>query len=132
MESRRSISIAAWYAAILGIIYLIIGMVEFTAGLYDLFSPGAVEGLLIFPADVFGGFSAFVTGAAYTIGGVSLLGRKQEAIGFLLAAFLLSMVFGGLYLLIVGADGFETLISLCEGGNGHGSGWPQPGREPEF
>ena len=112
VESRRIMRIA-WYAAILGIIYLITGAIEFAAGLYNLLLPGAVEKLFGFPADLFGGFSSHVIGAAYS--GVLLRRGKQESIGFQLIAILLSIVFGVLYLLIVCADGFGTLVSTFEG-----------------
>ena len=112
VESRRIMRIA-WYAAILGIIYLITGAIEFAAGLYNLLLPGAVEKLFGFPADLFGGFSSLVIGAAYS--GVLLRRGKQESIGFQLIAILLSIVFGVLYLLIVCADGFGTLVSTFEG-----------------
>ena len=112
VESRRIMRIA-WYAAILGIAYLIIGAIEFAAGLYNLFLPGAIEGIFGVPADLFGGFSSLVIGAAYS--GVLLRRGKQESIGFQLIAILLSIVFGVLYLLIVCADGFGTLVSTFEG-----------------
>jgi len=112
VESRR-IRGVAWYAAILGIAYLIIGAIEFAAGLYNLFLPGAIEGIFGVPADLFGGFSSLVIGAAYS--GVLLRRGKQESIGFQMVAVLLSFVFGGLYLLIVCADGLGTLISTFEG-----------------
>ena len=111
-NSRRQ-TIAA-YAAILGSIYLIIGAVEFAAGLWDLFQPGPAENLFGLPADIFGGFSALVIGCTY-LGGIPFWKGKYESLGFLLIATILSIVFGLLYFLITCADGFGTLLTTWEG-----------------
>ena len=103
----------AVYAAFLGSIYIIVGMTEFITGLWELFWPGTVGGFLGLPADLFGGFSAVVIGAAY-ISSV-LLWKERESLGFLLTATLLSIIFGILYLLIVCADGFGMLLCTWEG-----------------
>ena len=102
----------AVYAALLGSIYIIVGMTEFIMGLWELFWPGTVGGFLGLPADLFGGFSAVVIGAAY-IGSV-LLWKERGSLGFLLTATLLSIIFGILYLLIVCADGFGMLLWTWE------------------
>lgn len=105
---------AAVYAAVLGIIYTIIGAFEFTTGFWDLLSPGAAESLLGMPVDLFGGFAALVIGAVY-LGAMQLLKGKCESLGFVLIGVLLSVVFGALYLLIAGADGFEALLVFWKG-----------------
>jgi len=112
--SRSSSRALVVYAVILGSIYLIIGVAEFTAGLWYLFQPENAAAILNLPVDLFGGFSALVIGAAY-LGGAFLWKGKIESLGFLLIATILSIVFGLLYFLIVCADGFSTLIAMWEG-----------------
>ncbi|MGC8940359.1 MAG: hypothetical protein ACP5KU_07690 [Candidatus Bathyarchaeia archaeon] len=113
LNNSRRLTIAA-YAAILGSIYLMIGVAEFAAGLWDLFQPSPVGNLFGLPADIFGGFSALVIGCAY-LGGTSFWKGKHESLGFIFVGTLLSAVFGALYLLIVCADGFGTLLASLEG-----------------
>ena len=113
LNNSRRRSITA-YAAILGSIYLIIGAVEFAAGLWDLFQSGLAENLFGLPADIFGGFSALVIGCTY-LGGTPFWKEEHESLGFLLIATILSIVFGALYFLIACADGFGTLLATWEG-----------------
>lgn len=105
---------AAAYAIILGVVYVMIGAVEFATGFWDLLSPGAAESFLGIPIDLYGGFATLVIGAVY-FGATLLLKEKYESLGFILIGTLLSAVFGVLYLLIVGADGFGTLLAFRSG-----------------
>ena len=102
------------YAVILGIVYIIIGSIEFATGFWDLLAPGAAEAIPGLPIDLYGGFAALVIGAAY-FGAISLWRGKHESLGFVLVATLLSAVFGVLYLLIVCADGFGTYLAYLDG-----------------
>jgi hypothetical protein len=103
------------YAMILGVAYTIFGAAEFTLGIYNLFSPMDNAGLVgVVPADIFGGFAALVVGASY-LSAISLLRGTLESWGFILVGMLLSAVFGVIYLLIVCADGFGTLLASLEG-----------------
>ena len=103
------------YAVSLGIAYIILGVVEFTLGIYNLLSPMNNVNLIgVVPADIFGGFATLVIGASY-FSAVSLLRGKHESLGYILVGLLLSAVFGIIYLLIVCADGFETLLASLKG-----------------
>ena len=110
-ETRKSL---AAYAIILAILYIIIGLIEFSTGLWDLLAPGAAEAILGLPIDLFGGFATLVIGVAY-LGAVPLWRGNYESLGFILVGVLLSVVFGVLYLLIVGADGFGTYLACLDG-----------------
>jgi len=103
----------AVYAIMLGIAYVIVGASEFALGLWDLFSLGTVNFFGV-PIDLFGGFAAVVIGATY-LGAVLVLKGRYESLGFILIGTFLSAVFGVLYLLIVGADGFKSLLAFWEG-----------------
>jgi hypothetical protein len=103
------------YAMILGVTYIILGVTEFALGIYNLFSPMNNASLVgVVPADIFGGFAALTIGASY-LSAMSLLKGVRESLGFVLIGTLLSTVFGVIYLLIVCADGFETLLASLEG-----------------
>jgi len=102
------------YAIILGTLYIITGLIEFATGLWDLLVPGAAEAILGLPIDLFGGFAVLVIGAAY-FGAIPLWKGDYESLGFILVGVLLSVIFGVLYLLIVGADGFGTYLAYLDG-----------------
>jgi len=114
VELHKKYRRIAVYAIMLGIAYVIVGASEFALGLWDLFSPGTAVNFFGVPADLFGGFAAVVIGATY-LGAVLVLKGKHEALGFILIGTFLSAIFGALYLLIVGADGFGTLLAFWEG-----------------
>jgi hypothetical protein len=109
--SRKSL---AAYAIILGILYTIIGLIEFATGLWNLLAPGTAEAILGLPIDLFGGFATLVIGATY-FGAIPLWRGDYESLGFILVGVLLSVVFGVLHLLIVGADGFGTYLEYLDG-----------------
>ena len=105
----------AIYAIILGVAYVILGTVEFALGVYNLFSPIESVSLVGVSADIFGGFAAFVIGVTY-LSAMPLLKGVRESLGFILVGTLLSTVYGVIYLLIVCADGLETLLTFLGGG----------------
>jgi len=109
--TRKSLVI---YTVILGILYIVVGLIEFATGLWNLFIPGAAQAILGLPIDLFGGFAALIIGATY-FGAISLWKGDYESLGFILVGVLLSVVFGVLYLLIVGADGFGTYLAYLNG-----------------
>lgn len=102
------------YAVILGVLYIIIGSIEFVTGFWDLLAPGAAESILGMPIDLYGGFASLMIGAVY-FGAIPIWRGKYESLGFVLVAALLSVVFGALYLLIVGSDGFGTYLAYLDG-----------------
>jgi len=103
------------YAVVLGIIYIIFGAAEFVLGIYNLFSSMGNAGFIeVIPADIFGGFAALVIGSTY-LSALSLLKGLRESLGYILVGLFLSVVYGAIYLLIVCADGFGTLLASLEG-----------------
>lgn len=91
-----------------------IGSLELITGVWELFAPGAAENVLGLPIDLYGGFVTVVMGATY-FGATPLWRGKHESLGFVLVGVLLSAVFGGLYLLIVGTDGLGTYLAYLDG-----------------
>ena len=106
----------AVYAAALGTLYIIVGSVEFATAFWNWFiKPGDNLSLLGLPCDdLFGGLAALIIGAVF-FGAIPLWKARYEAIGFILVGALLSVTFGAVYLLIVGADVFGTLLTYMSG-----------------
>lgn len=104
--------VVATYALILGIIYFILGILEVVEGFGPFFgvTEGPVLGVEWLPADMFGGLATIVIGAVY-FGATPLWKAKYESLSFLLVGVLLSTVFGALYLLIWGANGFGAFLA---------------------
>ena len=104
------------YAAIIGGLYIIIGIAEFSVAFWNWFiNPGGNLSLLGLPGDdLFGGLAALVIGAVF-LGALPLWGSKYESIGFILVGALLSVTFGAVYLLIVFADGIGACLSYLSG-----------------
>lgn len=93
----------AIYASALGVISLAVGLVEILGG----------SGEMI-PGDLFGGFVLVVMAATY-LGGVKGVSHgKHEGLSFLIGGLFLTMVFGVLYLLMMGADGLMYLLGEAE------------------
>ena len=106
----------AVYAAVLGVFYIIVGSVEFITAFWNWFiEPGDNLSLLGLPCDdLFGGLAALIIGIVF-LGAIPLWKARYESIGFVLVGALLSVTFGAVYFLIVGADGFETLLAYSSG-----------------
>lgn len=104
--------VVATYALVLGIIYFILGILEVVEGFGPFFgvTAGPVLGAEYISADLFGGLATIVIGAVY-FGAAPLWKAKYESLSFLLVGVLLSTVFGALYLLILGANGFGAYLA---------------------
>jgi hypothetical protein len=104
--------VVATYALILGAIYFILGILEVVEGFGPFFgvTEGPVLGAEHIPADLFGGLATIVIGAVY-FGAAPLWKAKYESLSFLLVGVLISTVFGALYLLILGANGFGAYLA---------------------
>jgi len=102
LRLNRGIAI---YAAFIGVLYLIIGLIEFLSGLTPHLGELSPWWM---PRDIFGGLSAIVIGLLYIASSTSW--RRYESVGYLLVATLLSALFAVLYLLIAGANGLDSLI----------------------
>ncbi len=113
--TKTSGKVAAVYAVFLGVFYIVIGVIECVEGFNAVFFMSESRILEripaeFAPADFFGGLSAVVIGAAY-LGVVGLWKAKFESLSFLLVGALMSTVFGVLYLLVFGANGFGAYLA---------------------
>jgi len=86
------------YAAIIGLIYLFISIMEIFGGIYNV------------PKDIFGGLVLLVIAATYLTGVKRALKGECKGLSFLIAGVFLSSVFGILYILILFANWLEYLI----------------------
>ncbi|MDY6864413.1 MAG: hypothetical protein SVY15_00370 [Halobacteriota archaeon] len=94
------------YVFVFGALCLFLGSMEVAS------VPLGIDSVV--PADLFGGFVMFVTGAVYLSGLDDLLSERQEGLSFAIVGTLLLAVFGILYLLVIGADGLMYLIGGAE------------------
>jgi len=93
----------AIYASGLGVISLAIGLVEILGGLGESI-----------PGDLFGGFVLVVMAATYLNGVKGVIHGRHEGLSFLIGGLFLTVVFGVLYLLMMGADGLMYLLGEAE------------------
>lgn len=111
-SSRLGISGLMVYAAVLGVFYTVLGLIEFSLGFCEMFMGAAPELSWWIPADLFGGFSAVVVGLTY----LSSLRRSEnlyEPLSYMLVATLMSIVFGALYMLVLLSNGLSSYLA-CE------------------
>lgn len=103
---------AAAYAVILGAAYIILGLLEVIEGFGPIagITEESILGVEWIPADLLGGVMAIIIGAVY-FGATPLCKAKYESLSFLLVGALLSAVFGVLYLLVLGANGFGAYLA---------------------
>jgi len=101
-----SISTGKW----LGAYALALGLACLTAGLMEI-SGGYGE---MIPGDVFGGLVLVVIAATYLNGVKGVCEGGHGGLSFLMGGVFLTMVFGGLYLLIIGADALIYLMGEAE------------------
>jgi len=91
------------YAAVLGIVYLAIGVIEVFGGAGE-----------IIPGDLFGGLALVVIAATFLNGVKGAFNGEHIGLSFLIGGLFLSAVFGMLYLLLMGADGMMFLLGEAE------------------
>ncbi|MHA1770519.1 MAG: hypothetical protein ACTSYL_12405 [Candidatus Thorarchaeota archaeon] len=113
-SNRTDIQLIAIYAVLLGILYALVGAIKFLTGIMDLVALGDSEGILGIRPDIYGGLATLVIGSSY-LATIPLWKGKYESIGFALMATILSIIFGVLYLLMVGADGMSALLAYWDG-----------------
>ena len=89
----------AGYSLVLGIVYLVFGLIEVFGGTGETI-----------PGDVFGGLALLVIASTYLNVVVELSNGEHRGLSFLIGGLLLSAVFGVLYPISICADGLEYLI----------------------
>ena len=102
--SRKIGKTAAVYAFILGFLYLTIGPLEVAGGIekYNI------------PADFWTGLALLVVAANYLYAVKGLWRGEFKGISFLFTGFILSTVFGFIFILLMGADGLLYLLGEVE------------------
>ena len=101
------------YTLILGVLYLLLGFLEFIEGFSVMFLPLEYHVNLLgsfIPGDLFGGFSAIIIGSILTRS-LFLRHKKYEAFIYVLVGSALAITFGVLYVLIAGANGLSAYIT---------------------
>ena len=101
------------YTLILGILYLLLGFLEFTEGFSIMFLPPDYHVNLLgsfIPGDLFGGFSTIIIGLVL-IRSLLLRHREYEAFMYILVGSAIAVTFGVLYVLIAGANGLSAYMA---------------------
>lgn len=95
------------FAAIMGILYLCFGIIQVAS-----VAPGMVEmaAMVAVPADPLGGCVLCVIGLVFLTGVIELHSGKSEAVAYLFVGVLLSLGFGLVALLTVGAGFLEVAL----------------------
>jgi len=91
------------YAAVIGVVYLVLGVIEVFGGAGD-----------VIPGDLFGGLALVVIAATFLYGIKSTFDGDHKGLSFLIGGLFLSAVFGILYLLLMGADGLMFLLGEAD------------------
>jgi len=109
MSYLRNIAIVSM---VLGLIYLVIGIVE----IVSIFTQYRI---FLIPADIIGGFVAVTIGLTYIFGIRGLFRGNKQDLGFPLVASILAALYFSIYSLILLADAAECYILKNE----EYSGW---------
>lgn len=91
------------YAAVIGIAYLVLGVIEVFGGAGD-----------VIPGDLFGGLALVVIAVTFLYGIKNTFDGDHKGLSFLIGGLFLSAVFGILYLLLMGADGLMFLLGEAD------------------
>ncbi|HEW89897.1 MAG TPA: hypothetical protein ENG43_00955 [Candidatus Bathyarchaeota archaeon] len=115
LDPRTRRALAA-YGSVMGLAYVIIGLLEVVNAFYTWFlRPGAEEALIALPGlpagDLFGGFSSLVIGLVLLQAIRLWRPRRDEDVAFVLVGSLLAAAFGVLYILIFIANGLSALLA---------------------
>lgn len=109
MAFKRVGGSVAVYSAIVGIAYAAIGLIEI---LGELGLKASFMETLLIPSSIFGGFMLSVIGIVY-LSGISLQGQgNREGLSYLAVGSLLSAVYFGVYICIMGANAFGYLLQF--------------------
>ena len=91
------------YAAVIGVAYLVLGVIEVFGGAGD-----------VIPGDLFGGLALVVIAVTFLYGIKNTFDGDHKGLSFLIGGLFLSAVFGILYLLLMGADGLMFLLGEAD------------------
>nr|MDO8061635.1 hypothetical protein [Candidatus Freyrarchaeum guaymaensis] len=115
----------AVYSVSLGLLYLLVGILEFGKWAATVASSigelswyiwalnGSPLGAIWLPSDAIGGFAMAVIGSVY-LGGFHIWRLKYDSLGFPIVGFMLSALYGVLYLLILISRSLGNIIPYIE------------------
>jgi len=135
LRTKRALAI---YASVIGLAYVMVGLLEMASAFYIWFlRPGAEEALIILPGlpaeDLFGGFSSLVIGLVLLQAVRLRKPGRDENVAFVLVGSLLAIVFGVLYILVFVANGVSALLAGGEElADWLASGWLNDVLRPEI
>ncbi|WP_342770906.1 MULTISPECIES: hypothetical protein [unclassified Methanoculleus] len=108
------------FGAVLGLLYVVFGLLQFVQAVFEAVSGVPMAGLaaLLVPGNVFSEFVLIVVGAVLLTGAKKLSGGAEEGMPFIYVGILLSVGFG--------------LVALCSMGAGalEAAAFPEEGAEP--
>jgi len=109
----------AVYSSVIGVLYAVFGCLEILVGWGELIGTGVtlippleVAGVNIVPPDVFGGVMLIIIGAVYLTGLKQQARGEREGVSFLLVGSLLALIFFGVYMAIMLANGVGYLFQF--------------------
>lgn len=97
------------YAFTLGILYAILGLIEFALGLQHIHGSCSPLQWWI-PIDLFGGLSNVVIGLTF-LSSIRRFRELYDSLSYILVATLMSTIFGTLYVLIALSNGFSSYLT---------------------
>jgi len=100
-----------WFGLIIGILYILFGIVQIIVGLG--FGSEITKSILI-PNDVLGGFILVLLGAVFLYGVKELNRGINEGVAYVYVGIFLALIFLVIYLLIMAADAIEKYIIVSE------------------
>lgn len=95
------------FSLILGSLYILFGILQAIA------STGIVDILLV-PGNIMGTFVLTVIGSVFLFGHKELEEGINEGVAYIVVGIMLSLIFGALYLLVMGADAVSAYILSSE------------------
>ena len=101
----------AAYSVLMGLAYLLLGLLEVLNGT-GVGGLAGVYKMLNVPVDLFGGIMLLFIAAVYLAGIGQQWRGDREGLSFLVVGVLLSTVFFGLYVVIMGANGLGYLLQF--------------------
>lgn len=93
------------FAAVMGILYVGCGLLQIGSGLFP-----ELAAMEVVPPDILGGFVLCIIGLVFLAGAQGLQSGTPGAIAFLFVGLLLSLVFGLVAFLAIGAGWLETSL----------------------
>lgn len=99
------------FSLVAGCIYLVFGVLQVIAGFGLNFE--LIDSLLI-PSDILGGFVLVIIGAIFIFGFKELYKDIDEGVSFLYVGILISLVFAGMYVMIMAGNAFGAYVIQSE------------------